>query len=164
MGGEDYPFFTLDFALHYPPMRSPLNFRGRENKQGMTGKKMGAPRRPMAQRRGAMSVLKGAVGVCLWLLVGVVPAFAADASICSQGLVISLYDSGNLKSCNLRENYDINNVTCLDDNEIVFYDTGELQSCILSHEVEIKGVTCQQEGGITFYRDGNLASCVKVSQ
>jgi hypothetical protein len=110
-----------------------------------------------------MSVWKSAIVVCLWLLLGVIPVFAADPSICSQGLTISFYDSGNLRACNLRENYDINGITCLDDNEIVFYDTGELQSCTLSQEAAVRGITCQQEGQITFYRDGNLSSCVKIS-
>ena len=103
------------------------------------------------------------ISICFFLFLGSVPAFAVDQSICSEGSTVSMYDSGMLKSCNLKANYDGNGITCQNDYEILFYGTGELQSCILYREFTINGVRCRPEGLVSFYRDGSLRECVKSS-
>ena len=93
------------------------------------------------------------------LLLGSIPGFAADPSICADGSTVILYQSGRLKSCDLKNNYDINGVTCQSDYEIVLYDSGALLSCMLYEETTIGKIHCKQEGLISFYEDGSLYSC-----
>lgn len=97
--------------------------------------------------------------VMAFLLLGAIPVFAADPSICADGSTVILYESGKLKSCDLKNNYDISGITCQSDYEIVFYETGELLSCMLYEESTIGKIRCKQEGLISFYQDGSLYSC-----
>ncbi|MCE5265155.1 MAG: hypothetical protein LLG97_16685, partial [Deltaproteobacteria bacterium] len=91
-----------------------------------------------------------------YLLLGAIPGFGADPSICADGSTIILYESGKLKSCDLRNNYVVCGITCQSDYEIVFYETGELLSCVLYAEATIGKIVCKQEGLISFYQDGSL--------
>ena len=86
---------------------------------------------------------------------------AADQSICNPGANVVLHDNGLLKSCQLKDNYDVNNITCKNDSIISFYSNGELESCILYTDVTISNSNCKANALIYFFVDGNLKSCMK---
>ncbi len=90
-------------------------------------------------------------------------AFAADKSLCREDWALFLYDNGNLKSCNLKNDYDSYGITCKNDYPVTFYVTGELQSCRLSEDTTVNGITCRGDRTISFYPDGRLSECVKAA-
>ena len=90
--------------------------------------------------------------------------YAADPSICSSGVSVAVYENGSLKSCVLKDDYEVNNVQCRYENRIRFYDNGNLESCILSVPATIGEYQCEQYAFITFYPDGRLKSCIKPVQ
>ncbi|MEN6620945.1 MAG: hypothetical protein ABFD50_05310 [Smithella sp.] len=89
--------------------------------------------------------------------------FAVDQSICDPNANIVLYNNGALQSCQLKDNYDINNITCKQGTIIRFYDNGQLESCVLNAEVTISDTRCKPDSPISFYIDGNLRSCMKLA-
>jgi hypothetical protein len=86
---------------------------------------------------------------------------AADQSICNPGTNVLLNDDGSLRACQLKDDYDVNNIQCKNDGQIVFYNNGNLESCVLSASITIGKNDCQADALISFYSDGNLKSCMK---
>ncbi len=93
-------------------------------------------------------------------LVGV-NIFAADQSICDSGANVVLHDNGSLKSCQLKDDYDANNIRCKSGGSVSFYQNGKLESCVLYADVTIAKSKCKADGQISFYSDGKLKSCMK---
>ncbi|MEN6373958.1 MAG: hypothetical protein ABFD75_04135 [Smithella sp.] len=87
--------------------------------------------------------------------------YAADQSICNPDANVVLYDNGLLESCQLKDDYDVNNITCKNGGLISFYENGKLESCMLSAEVNISDTKCKPDAPISFHIDGNLKSCMK---
>jgi len=56
--------------------------------------------------------------------------YAADKSICNSGADVVLYHDGSLKSCQLKDDYDVNNIACKNGGPIRFYSNGKLKSCM----------------------------------
>jgi hypothetical protein len=88
--------------------------------------------------------------------------YAVDPSICNSGVNVVVHDNGSLKSCELKDNYEANNIRCRDKGPISFYDNGSLESCMLSTPTTIGENKCDQFNLISFYPDGNLKSCMKT--
>ena len=87
--------------------------------------------------------------------------YAADPSICSSGEAVVLHNNESLRSCELKDDYDANNIRCSNRSRVSFYDNGNLESCILSTPTTIGENNCDQSGLISFYPDGKLKSCTK---
>jgi antitoxin component YwqK of YwqJK toxin-antitoxin module len=87
--------------------------------------------------------------------------YAAKQSICNPNTNVVLHDDGSLKSCQLKDNYDVNNSTCKNGGPISFYSNGELESCVLYKAVTISNSNCKADALIYFFIDGNLKSCMK---
>jgi hypothetical protein len=87
--------------------------------------------------------------------------YAADQSFCNSGANVVLYDNGSLKACQLKDDYDANNIRCKNGGSVSFYSNGKLDSCVLSAEVTIAKSKCKADGLISFYIDGKLKSCMK---
>ena len=66
--------------------------------------------------------------------------YAADQSICNSGTDVVLHNNGSLKSCQLKDDYDANNIRCKNGGSVSFY---------------------KPDGLISFYIDGKLKSCMK---
>ena len=86
--------------------------------------------------------------------------YAADPSMCNSGVNVVLHDNGSLKSCELKDDFEANNIRC-NKGRVSFYDNGNLESCMLSNPATIGENKCDQVGPISFYPDGNLKSCMK---
>jgi len=86
---------------------------------------------------------------------------AVDPSVCNSGANVVLHNNGSLKSCELKDDYEANNIRCRNGNRISFYDNGNIESCILSTPTTVGGNECGQFGLISFYPDGKLKSCMK---
>jgi antitoxin component YwqK of YwqJK toxin-antitoxin module len=93
------------------------------------------------------------LALALILLLVIFNVYAADQSICNPG--------GLLKSCQLKDDYDANNIRCKNGGSVSFYSNGKLESCILSAEATIAESKCRADGLISFYIDGKLKSCLK---
>ena len=89
--------------------------------------------------------------------------YAVDPSICNSSANVVVHENGSLKSCELKDDYDANNIQCRNENRISFYDNGSLESCILSTPTTIGENECGQFAVISFYPDGKLKSCMKPS-
>jgi antitoxin component YwqK of YwqJK toxin-antitoxin module len=100
------------------------------------------------------------VSVLASILVGL-NIYAADQSICNSGANVVLHDNGSLKSCQLKNDFDANNIRCKNGGLVSFYSNGKLESCVLSGEVTIAKNKCKEDGLISFYSDGKLKSCMK---
>ncbi len=87
--------------------------------------------------------------------------YAIDQSICNPGANVVLHNNGSLKACQLKDDYDANNIRCKNDRPVSFYDNGNLESCVLATPATIDKNGCKQDGLISFYIDGKLKSCVK---
>ena len=87
-------------------------------------------------------------------------AYAVDPSICRSGVNVVLHDNGSLRSCELKDDYEANNIRC-NKGSVSFYNNGSLESCMLSRAATIGENKCDQVGLISFYSDGNLKSCMK---
>jgi hypothetical protein len=95
------------------------------------------------------------------LLVGVsFNVYAVDPLICKSGVNVVLHDSGSLRSCELKDDYDANNIRC-NKGSVSFYNNGNLESCMLSRATTIGENKCDPVGLISFYSDGKLKSCMK---
>lgn len=88
-------------------------------------------------------------------------AHAVDSSICVPGVKVEIHDNGSLRSCDLKEDYEVNGIQCRNENRISFYNNGNLESCILSAPATIGAYECEQYALIYFYPDGRLKSCMK---
>jgi len=88
-------------------------------------------------------------------------AHAVDSSIYSPGVKVEVHDNGSLRSCDLKEDYEVNGIQCRNENRISFYNNGKLESCILSAPATIGAYECEQYTLIYFYPDGRLKSCMK---
>ena len=97
-------------------------------------------------------------------ILGSVPVYAVDQSICSSDSEIILNDDGTLQTCNLKSDYSTNGIKCQQDLSISFYDNGALLSCILSETTTVGDTKCESGGTISFYPDGNLNTCTKASE
>jgi hypothetical protein len=111
-----------------------------------------------------MKIINMFICTAFVFLLGGVPGYAVDQSICSNDSNMVLADNGTLQSCTLGNDYQINGITCQQGYNITFYDTGDLQSCNLSEDATIDGIKCERDGPITFYRDGHMNTCIKVSE
>jgi hypothetical protein len=87
--------------------------------------------------------------------------YAADQSICNPGANVVLHDNGSIKSCQLKDDYDANNIRCKNGSSANFYNNGNLESCVLSAGATIVESKCKADGLISFYIDGKLKSCMK---
>ena len=97
----------------------------------------------------------------LILILFVFNVYAADQSICNSGTNVVLHNNGSLKTCQLKDDYDANNIRCKNGGSVSFYSNGKLESCVLSAEVTIAESKCKADGLIYFYIDGKLKSCMK---
>ncbi len=100
-------------------------------------------------------------GLALTLVLASFNVYAADQSICNPGANVELHNNGSLKACQLKDDYDANDIRCKNRGAVSFYDNGNLQSCVLSADTTIGKNKCKENGLISFYRDGRLESCVK---
>jgi len=87
--------------------------------------------------------------------------YAADKSICNPGAHVVLHNNGSLKACQLKDNYDANNITCKNGGTASFYNNGKLESCVLYANVTISKSKCKADAPISFYSDGKLKSCME---
>jgi hypothetical protein len=87
--------------------------------------------------------------------------FALESSICNSGANVVLHNNGSLKSCELKDDYEANNIRCNKAGRVSFYDNGNLESCVLSTPTAIGENKCDQSSLISFYPDGKLKSCMK---
>jgi len=101
--------------------------------------------------------------LCVASLVVSSHVYAVDPSICNSSVNVVVHENGSLKSCELKDDYDANNIRCRNENRISFYDNGSLESCILSTPTTIGENECAQFAVISFYPDGKLKSCMKPS-
>ena len=97
----------------------------------------------------------------LILMVVIFNVNAADKSICNPSADVVLYRNGSIKSCQLKDDYDVNNITCKNGDSISLYSNGKLESCVLYNSVSIGKNNCKEDALIAFYRDGKLKSCMK---
>jgi hypothetical protein len=70
--------------------------------------------------------------------------YAVDPLICNSGANVTVHDNGSLKSCELKGNYEANNIQCRERGPVSFYDKGSLESCILSTPTTIGENKCDQ--------------------
>lgn len=96
----------------------------------------------------------------LALVVGSLNVYAVDPSLCNPGVNVILHNNGSLKSCDLKGDYEANNIRC-NKGRVSFYDNGTLESCMLSKPTTVGENKCDQVGLIYFYPDGKLKSCMK---
>jgi len=88
-------------------------------------------------------------------------AYAVSQSICHPGSNVVLHNNGSLKSCQLNNYYDANNIRCKSDGPVSFYHNGNLESCLLYSSVTIAQNKCKEDVLISFYIDGKLKACMK---
>jgi hypothetical protein len=50
--------------------------------------------------------------LCFALVVVSFNVYAVDSSICNSGVSVVVHDNGSLKSCDLKDDYDANNIRC----------------------------------------------------
>jgi hypothetical protein len=99
------------------------------------------------------------LGLALLVVLGF-NAYAVDTSVCKSGVNVVLHDNGALRSCELKDDYEANNVRC-NKGSVSFYNNGNLESCMLSRATTIGENRCDPVGLISFYPDGKLKSCMK---
>jgi hypothetical protein len=107
------------------------------------------------------SLFSLSLALALILLVVIFNVYAADQSICNSGANVVLHNVGSLKSCQLKDDYDANNIRCKNGGSVSFYSDGNLESCVLSAEATIDKNKCKADGQISFFIDGKLKSCMK---
>ena len=86
--------------------------------------------------------------------------YAIDQSICIPGANVALHNNGSLKSCELKDNYESNDIRC-SKGRVSFYPNGNLESCMLDHPITFGENKCAPYSLIFFYPDGRLKSCMK---
>jgi hypothetical protein len=99
--------------------------------------------------------------LALTLVFAIFNVYAADQSICHSGANVALHNNGSLRACQLKKDFDANNIRCKNNGPVSFYNNGNLESCMLSTEATIGDNKCKENGLISFYIDGKLKSCVK---
>ncbi|MGZ3578689.1 MAG: hypothetical protein ACXU98_06695 [Syntrophales bacterium] len=87
--------------------------------------------------------------------------YALDQSICMSDTNVVLHENGSLKACQLKNDYDANDIRCKNEGPVSFYSDGNLESCVLSATAIIGDIKCKESGPISFYIDGKLKSCLK---
>lgn len=100
-------------------------------------------------------------GLVITFLLAGFNVFAADQSICHPGAKILLDNNGNLRSCQLKSDYDVNSIQCKGNAPVNFYNNDHLESCVLAKSTSIGMIKCQQNALISFFIDGKLKSCTK---
>jgi hypothetical protein len=90
-------------------------------------------------------------------------AHALDASNCNADATIEYHRNGSVKSCQLKDNFDINGITCNGLNYISLYANGNLESCVLSVSATVGEKECESLGPISFFPDGKIKSCTKAN-
>lgn len=101
--------------------------------------------------------------VYVFMLFGVIQAYAIDQAICDSGSKVVLYPNGSLMSCSLKSDFHSNEITCKEKNPISFYDNGQLETCNLAGSTKAGGQECKEFTPISFYPDGKFRSCVKTN-
>ena len=107
-----------------------------------------------------MKILFCLMLVSLWVVSDVC---AIDASICTSESNVVLHENGSLKSCQLQDGYEANNIQCSGFGTISFFDNGNLESCMLAASVTVGENNCREDFLISFYKDGKLKSCMKTN-
>jgi hypothetical protein len=110
-----------------------------------------------------MSVLKFVFGVLIGMLFGVIQAYAIDQSICEPGSKVVLYPNGYIMSCELKSDFNSNEITCKERGFIRFYENGQLETCNFARSANIGGQECKELNPISFYPDGKFKSCIKTN-
>ncbi|MGA2332206.1 MAG: hypothetical protein ABSG75_10625 [Syntrophales bacterium] len=87
--------------------------------------------------------------------------YAADQAICNSEATVVFHKNGSVKACQLKDDYNENDIRCKNESTITFYSNGNLESCVLSTPAAIGENKCKDGGLISFYVDGQLKSCVK---
>jgi len=110
-----------------------------------------------------MKIMKILFFQCLALALALASfnVYAADQSICNPDANITFHKDGTLRSCQLKDDYDVNNIQCKGDYYVSFYENGNLESCILSSEATIDENTCKEDSQISFYVNGQMKACLK---
>jgi hypothetical protein len=89
------------------------------------------------------------------------PVYAADQAVCNSDAIVVFHKNGSVKACQLKEDYNTNDIRCKNETTITFYNNGSLESCVLSTPAAVGENKCKQSGLISFYVDGQLKSCLK---
>jgi hypothetical protein len=108
-----------------------------------------------------MNTFKLAFSFLIFMLFGVIQAYAIDQSICESGSKVILYPNGSLMSCTLKNDFRSNEITCKEKRPVSFYTDGQLETCDLAVPAKLSGQECNQSDPISFYPDGKFKSCVK---
>ncbi len=111
-----------------------------------------------------MGMFKFAFSILMFMVFGVIQAYANDQSICESGSRVVLYPNGSLMSCVLKDDFDSNQITCEGERSISFYADGQLEKCDLARSSKIGGQDCKEFDPISFYPDGKFKSCIKTSE
>src|SRR5690349_10961750 len=96
-----------------------------------------------------MKLIAGLLTV--FLLTNVQNCFGVDQSICNDGATIDYYPNGQLRTCPLKDDYQINGLVCAQYSPITFYPQGALLSCTSNGSFVYRGITCNDQSVITFY-------------
>jgi hypothetical protein len=108
-----------------------------------------------------MSMFKILFGVLILLVFGVIEASAINQTICYPGAKVVLYPNGSLKSCDLKDDFNLDEIKCKSQTSVSFYDNGQIETCVLAQSSTISGQKCKEFGSVSFYPDGKFRSCVK---
>jgi hypothetical protein len=82
-----------------------------------------------------------------------------DPSICNPGSQYSFYLDGRLKSCPLKDDFEINGVNCNQYSVISFYENGAFKSCVDRDYFKYNEITCNQYSLVSFFPTGKLDIC-----
>jgi hypothetical protein len=110
-----------------------------------------------------MCILKNLLfqSIALTLVLTGFNVYAVDQSICNPGVNVFFHNNGSLKACQLKNDFDANNIQCKKNYDVSFYANGNLESCVLTKPATIAKNKCEHDRPIYFYSDGKLKSCVK---
>ena len=108
-----------------------------------------------------MFKLAFSVSIFIFMLFGVIQAYAIDQEICESGSKVALYPNGGLMSCVLKSDFRSNMIICKEKRPISFYGDGQLETCDLAESAKIADQACKEFAPISFYPDGKFKSCVK---
>ena len=97
-----------------------------------------------------MRMRKTVFGVLIVMVVGVTESFAVDQAICNPGSQVSLFPSGSLMSCVLKDDFSSNGIKCKELLRISFHDSGELDTCTLAERAHVGDQDCRALGSISF--------------
>jgi hypothetical protein len=109
-----------------------------------------------------MYLFKVVFGLSILLLLGVIPAYAIDQSICDSGSKVAFYPNGSLRTCVLKDSFRSDGIKCTEHRAIHFYNDGRLETCELAESTTVSGQKCKEFAPIFLYPDGKFKSCVKT--